>query len=173
MKRKILWKLMVQSMIICSCLLLTSCSNSLEKKISDLENQIQILKEQNNDYIKQIVELRTISTDNQYKSGSFKCDNDVAGIKEVKFLAATVIYVTGISEDGTTMINNYYLLKTLDNKTFTLVDEIVLKDSLPFYTFEAIQLVPDLMRTWRISDDGKQLTYSPAINEHTCNWKAN
>jgi len=173
MKRKISIKPIILLIIICSSFLLTSCSNSLDKQITDLKGQIEILKTQNSDLIEEIASVKSLSAENQYKNGSFKCDNDLAGIKEVKFLAATVIYVTGISEDGTTTINNYYLLKTTDNITFTLVDEILLKDSLSAYSYEALQLVPGLMRTWSISNDGKQLTYSPVTNEHTCNWKAN
>lgn len=161
-------------LVICVAILFLAagCSNVDSKKISDLEAKVAELEAKKLEVLTKLNEFETRTYANSHKNGVFECANPYGGLQKVRFLASTVIYVTGLGDDKLPIYNNYYYYKYIDNNTLQLVDDIDMPDSLPYYTFEKLQDMPDLLRTIEFIEDGNTITVSPVSETSTCKFKA-
>ena len=151
--------------------LLFGCSSSDNSKIKELEAKVATLETEKLSLLTQLSEFQSRSYATSYKNGVFECNNPYGGIQEVRFLASTVIYVTGVDETKQPMFNNYYYYKYIDNNTLQLVDDINMPDSLKYYTFENLEKIPNLLRTIKFIDNGNSITISPVSETSTCTFK--
>jgi len=157
--------------MVIALLLLVGCSNADSQKIADLEAKVAALETKKLEILTLLNEYQTRNYRTSHKNGVFECANPYGGIQEVRFLASTVVLVTGM-EENLPAYNNYYYYKFLDDTTLQLVDDIDMPDSLPYYTFENLQNIPDLLRTISFIEDGNTLTITPVNEFSTCTFRA-
>lgn len=151
-------------------LLLFGCSSGDGAKIKALEAKVASLEIEKYNLSVKLNAYQSRSYITSHKNGVYDCNNPYGGIQNVRFLAATVIYVTGV--DGKEpMFNNYYYYKYLDDFTLKFVDDIDMPDSLEFYTYENLMTVPDLLRTIEIIDNGDSITISSVNEALICTFK--
>jgi hypothetical protein len=151
--------------------LLFGCTSGENAKVKELEAKVAALESEKYNLSVELNAFQSRSYMTSKKNGVFECNNPYGGIQKVRFLAATVIYVTGVDEAKKPMFNNYYYYKYIDDFTLELVDDIDMPDSLEYYTFENIQKVPEILRTIKFVDDGNTITISPYSEASTCKFK--
>lgn len=150
-------------------LLLVGCSNS-NKKLTELENENASLKQANQELVTQLNEIKDIDYTNKYKNGYFDCHNTYGGVQRIRFLSASVLYITGVDEDKLPMFNNYYVYKYTSQNKITMIDDIDLPDSLNLYTYEFLMSSTNYLEELTFTDDGKELVFDPKYQIGNCTY---
>lgn len=168
MARKIL-------IIICFALL-AGCSNN-SSELKDLRDSVDELQNTVADLTEKVENYENLDYENKYRDGVYECDLQSAGTLEFKFLASTVVHVSGDDEDGIRTFDNYYVYKFIDQNNLEMVDDLDLEGAIENNSYESLTEGKqnfDNVKFYhlRLLDGGKKLEFSPFDGVITCTYIA-